>query len=350
MAQRGITGDVADQIWDKLVAFANFGFPESHSVSFAYLVYSSAWLKLHEPAAFLAGLLDAQPMGFWSPQTLVADARRHGVVVLRPDINASGAKSRLERCADSAGQAAVRLGLSYVRSIGSSMAELIEARQPYAGMEDLVRRTGVSTAQLEALATAGAFECFSDTRGSSRREALWAAGAVAQAGMALDTPDAGKMRVGRLAGVVVGAKAPPLPEMTPIEINRADLWATGLSPDSYPTEFVRADLDARGVVTAAALVGVAHGARTTVGGIVTHRQRPATAGGTLFLNLEDETGLVNVICGQGVWARYRRVARSSPALLIRGRVEKAGEAINLVAERIDPLSLTATGPASRDFR
>jgi len=358
MAQRGIIGDVADQIWDKLVAFANFGFPESHSVSFAYLVYSSAWLKLHEPAAFLAGLLDAQPMGFWSPQTLAADARRHGVVVRRPDVNASRAKSRLERCGDSAGEAAVRLGLSYVRSIGSSMAELIEARQPYVSMEDLVRRTGVSTAQLEALATAGALECFSDGHGSTRREALWAAGSVAQAGMALDEPDAGRMRsksgegnrTGRLAGIVVGAKAPSLPEMTPIEVNRADLWATGLSPDSYPTEFVRADLDARGVVTAATLAGAAHGTRTTVGGIVTHRQRPATAGGTLFLNLEDETGLVNVICAQGVWARYRQVARSSPALLIRGRVEKAGEAINLVAERIDPLSLTATGPPSRDFR
>src|SRR5205807_1664091 len=116
---------------------------------------------------------------------------------------------------------------------------------------------------------------------------------------------------GRLAGVVVGADAPPLPEMTPIEVNRADLWATGVSPDSYPTEFVRPDLVARGVVTAAALTEVAHGARATVGGIVTHRQRPATAGGTLFLNLEDETGLVNVICAKGVWARYRRVARSS---------------------------------------
>jgi error-prone DNA polymerase len=138
--------------------------------------------------------------------------------------------------------------------------------------------------------------------------------------------------------------------MTPVEVNRADLWATGLSPDSYPTEYVRRDLEARGVLTAAALPSVGDGARATVGGIVTHRQRPATAGGTVFLNLEDETGLVNVICGQGVWTRYRRVARSSPALLIRGRVEKSGDVLNLVAERIEPLSLTATGPPSRDFR
>jgi error-prone DNA polymerase len=357
MAERGITGEVADQIWEKLVAFANFGFPESHSVSFAYLVYSSAWLKLHHPAAFLAGLLDAQPMGFWSPQTLVADARRHGVVVRRPDINASGARSRLEPCPESgggggAGHAAVRLGLSYVRTIGSSTAELLESRQPYHDMEDVVRRTGVSTTQLEALATAGAFECFSQ-QGRSRRQALWSAGAVAQSGMALETdagPDAAPTRAGHLAGMVVGAAAPPLPEMTPVEVNRADLWATGLSPDSYPTEYVRPDLDARGVLTAAALPSVRDGSRATVGGIVTHRQRPATAGGTVFLNLEDETGLVNVICGRGVWTRYRRVARSSPALLIRGRVEKSGEALNLVAERIDALSLTTTGPPSRDFR
>ena len=157
-----------------------------------------------------------------------------------------------------------------------------------------------------------------------------------------------------MAGLVTGAEAPPLPEMTPAELNRADLWATGVSPSSYPTEFLRAALAERGVVTAAGLIDVPDRSRVTVGGIVTHRQRPATAGGTIFLNLEDETGLINIICSAGAWARYRRVARSEPALLIRGTIEKVEGVINVIADRIEPLRLAiATSGApirSRDFR
>ena len=326
MAERGIHGKVADAIWEKLVAFANFGFPESHSVSFAYLVYSSAWLKYHYPAAFCAGLLDGQPMGFWSPQTLVGDARRHGVEVRPPDINASGSGSRLEPCASSTGGAAVRLGLSYVRTIGDKLAGQISAGGPYKDTEDVVRRNGLTSAQAEALATAGAFGCF----GLSRRAALWGAGAVAVATGSGES---------RLDGLVTGADAPPLPEMTDMEVSQADLWATGLSSDSYPTEYVRADLEAAGVVTAVDLSQIADGEKVTVAGVVTHRQRPATAQGTVFMNLEDETGLVNVICSAGAWVRYRRVARSSPALVIDGRLEKVETVINVVAERIRPLSL-----------
>ena len=183
MAERGATGKIADKIWEQMAAFANFGFPESHSVSFAYLVYSSAWLKLHYPAAFLAGLLDSQPMGFWSPQTLVLDARRHGVEVRRPDINASAECSVLEPAGnDRSGGAgpAVRLGVSYVRTIGVELSKRIAAGRPYSGIEDFVRRSGVSEAQAEALATAGAFECF----GLDRRAALWAAGASHRQGRA----------------------------------------------------------------------------------------------------------------------------------------------------------------------
>jgi error-prone DNA polymerase len=157
-----------------------------------------------------------------------------------------------------------------------------------------------------------------------------------------------------MAGLVTGTEPPPLPEMTEIELNRADLWATGVSPTSYPTEFLRAALDQQGVLTAAGLADVDAGTRVTVGGIVTHRQRPATAQGTIFINLEDETGLVNVICSKGAWARYCRVARSEPALLIRGTVEKVEGVINLLADRIEPLPLaaaTAGAPIrSRDFR
>jgi error-prone DNA polymerase len=328
MAERGVTGETADAIYDKLVAFANYGFPESHSVSFAYLVYISAWLKYYYPAAFLAALLNAQPMGFWSPQTLAADARRHGVAVLGPDVNAGAADAVLTS------EGAVRLGLGYVRTIGRDLAQCIEAGRPYVDMEDVVRRCGLTEPQVEALATAGAFGCFE----MGRRDALWAAGAVAQA------------RPGRLPGVVTGAHAPVLPGMTEVEHMAADLWATGVSPSGSPTQFVRPRLDELGVVPAAGLAGVAAGERVTVGGVVTHRQRPATASGTTFLNLEDETGLVNVICSKGVWARHRRVARSSPALLVRGRLEKAEGVLNVVAERLEPLPLSTQALRSRDFR
>jgi error-prone DNA polymerase len=376
MAERGVDPEARDLIYEKLVAFANFGFPESHSVSFAYLVYASAWLKLHYPAAFCAGLLDGQPMGFWSPQTLVADARRHGVVVRSPDVNASGAASVLEARTATGGappheggegdgeRSAVRLGLSYVRHLGDDLAKRIAAGRPYADVEDLVRRTGVTTPQAEALATAGAFDCF----GLSRRQALWSAGALAQAGPALDAgvvsdlgdvgaaalrssaAGARRVRTGRLPGLVTGVEAPRLPDMDPAEINRADLWATGLSTDSYPTEFVRADLDAAGVVTAAGLVTAPAGRPVRVAGVVTHRQRPATAQGVTFLNLEDETGLVNVICSPGVWARHRRVARSEPALMVDGRLERSDGVINVVALRITVLPLDASTLRSRDFR
>jgi error-prone DNA polymerase len=344
MGERGIAGEVADAIWEKLVAFANFGFPESHSVSFAYLVYSSAWLKHHYPTAFCAGLLDGQPMGFWSPQTLVGDARRHGVVVMPPDVNASAAASKLEPCASSTGGAAVRLGLSYVRSIGDDLAARIAEGRPYRDMEDLVRRMGLSSGQAEALATAGAFGCFN----LSRRAALWSAGAVAAA----SGPGGGS----RLEGLVIGGDAPALPEMTAVETSQADIWATGLSPDSYPTEYVRAELDASGVVRACDLTSVEAGSKVTVAGVVTHRQRPATAQGTVFMNLEDETGLINVVCSAGAWIRYRRVARSSPALVVDGRLEKVETVTNVVVERIRPLSLQdasahgSTSMRSRDFR
>jgi len=333
MARNGIVGETADGIYEKLAAFANFGFAESHAISFAYLVYSSAFLKYHYPAAFCAALLNAQPMGFYSPQTLVADARRHGVVVRGPDLNASAAKATLEPEPASATGFAVRMGLSYVRLLGDEVAQRVAAGRPYASMADVVRRADLSVRQLEALATAGAFDCL----GLSRREALWAAGAVAQ-----DRPD-------RLGGLVVGADAPMLPGMTDVEQAMADLWATNVSPDSYPTQFVRDRLDRLGVVTAAGLRSVDHGSRVLVGGVVTHRQRPATASGITFLNLEDETGLVNVVCRKDVWTRHRRVARESAALVVRGTLERVDGVTNIVAERIEPL-LLSVHTKSRDFR
>ncbi len=227
----------------------------------------------------------------------------------------------------------MRLGIEYVRTIGKDLAARIAEGRPYADMEDVARRCALSAAQIEALATAGAFGCFD----LDRRGALWSAGAVSQAG------------AGRLAGVVTGVKAPALPPMTPIEEAASDLWATGISPTSSPTEFIRPRLEEMGVVTAAGLWEAEPGSRVLVAGVVTHRQRPATASGTTFVNLEDETGLINVVCSKGVWARHRRVARSAPALLVRGRLERAEGVVNVVADRIDPLDLSMA-TRSRDFR
>jgi error-prone DNA polymerase len=337
MAAKGITGDLAEQIYRKLLAFANFGFPESHAHSFALLVFASAWFKLYHPAAFCAALLRAQPMGFYSPQSLVADARRHGVVVRGPDINASLAEATLEPDADSEGGQAVRIGLAAIRTIGDQLAEnLVGERETggaYTGLNDLARRVRMTTAQWEALATAGAFGGF----GLARRAALWAAGAAAA-----DRPD-------QLPGTVVGVAAPPLPGMDEIELAVADVWALTLSPDSFPTQFLRDQLIELGALTAAELPDVAPGTRVLVGGAVTHRQRPATAGGVTFLSLEDETGLVNVICSRNLWKRYRRVARISSALLVRGVVESADGALSVLADRLQRLDIRVPS-RSRDFR
>ncbi len=329
MAERGITGAVADEIFQKMAAFANYGFPESHSVSFAYLVYASAWLKLHEPAIFCASLLNAQPMGFWSPHTLVRDARRHGVVVRTPDINASADVATLEPCGDSEGGLAVRLGIGSVRGVGADLARAIAQRRPYASLEDLARAVPeLSRAQLESLATAGAF---GESMGHARRDALWSAGAHGNRGDTL---------------AVTGLnRHPVLPGMEPIEEAIADLWATGISPDGHPTVFLREQLEARGVVTAVGLGTVPQGSRATVAGIVTHRQRPMTARGATFISLEDETGLVNVICSKGCWARHREVARDASALLVRGRIERSDGVVNVIAEHLTALFAPAAPPS-----
>ncbi|MBA2324570.1 MAG: error-prone DNA polymerase [Pseudonocardiales bacterium] len=378
MVANGITGEAATKIFEKMLAFANFGFPESHSISFASLVYYSSWFKYYYPAAFCAALLNSQPMGFYSPSSLVADARRHGVRVYGPDVNRSGADAGLEPVngvgagqdtdsaaagrgearvgevrvggngggGDGAGREstlgaagpAIRLGLSGVRSVGDELAGAIEAERRehgrYTDLADLARRVRLTVPQAEALATAGAFGCF----GVDRRAALWAAGVVAA------------QRPTQLPGTEVGLRAPPLPGMTEAEVTIADVWATGISPDSHPIEHLRERLTAEGAIPITGLPGVDAGTRIRVGGLVTHRQRPATAGGVTFLNLEDETGMLNVVCSPGLWTRYRRVAMDAAALVVRGQLERSPEGVlNLLADRLERLSLQVP-VRSRDFR
>ncbi|MGD0054501.1 MAG: error-prone DNA polymerase [Acidimicrobiales bacterium] len=329
MAANDITGPAADQMFDALAAFANFGFPESHSVSFAHLVYCSAWIKLYYPAAFLVSLLNAQPLGFWSPQSLVADAQRHGVRVHRPDVNRSGAQATLEGTRE---EPEVRLGLESVRSVGAELAARIAEGAPWRDSEDLVRRALAQHQHLEALAVAGALDCF----GASRRSLVWSAAAAAQG-----TPE-------RLAGVVTGLCAPVLPEASEMERVADDLWAMGLTPDATAMALVRDELNARGVTRADALAGV-ESARVAVAGVVTHRQHPETAGGAVFVNLEDETGHVNVIFSKGAWLRWKEVARREPALIIQGSLQRGQGSIALMAESVQVLHLGAVTP-SRDWR
>lgn len=376
MAANGITGDDAEEVYAKIAAFANFGFAESHSLSFALLVYASSWLKLHHPGAFLAGLLRAQPMGFYSPQSLVADARRHGVTVHRPCINASGVHAGLEpleggprppgdhvaatgqpEClateqpavppfvpgtADPTpqhrrdGALAVRLGLAAVTSLDVDTAQrIVDAREsgPFTSLIDLTRRVALTAPQVEALATSGAFDGF----GLTRRQALWGAGLAAQ------------QQPGQLEEVTPRVGAPRLPELSPVEETMADLWSTGVATGDHPIAHERGFLDAMGVLAASQLRDARSGSRIQVAGVVTHRQRPATAGGVTFINLEDETGMTNVICTEGVFARCRPHSVTAPALLVRGLLEIRDGAVNVLADRLQPLAISGK-VRSRDFR
>lgn len=382
MARNGLVGEAADRIYAQIQAFANFGFAESHSLSFALLVYASSWLKLHYPGAFLAGLLRAQPMGFYSASTLVSDARRHGVVVLPPDLSRSGVDAGLEMletapvepptplvepvetpgptgmtsCVeeqpsvgafdpnapdDSAahrrdGAFAVRLGLAGVRGIGREVAARIVAARAageFSSMEDLVRRTALSVEQLESLATAGAFDCL----GLPRRSAVWQAGRAA-----LNQPES-------LPGTLIEIQPVLFGEPTPTEALANELWATGVSTGEHPIGQLRAELKTRGVLSSVDLRFAEPDRRIEVGGLVTHRQRPATASGITFLSLEDEFGLLNVVCSMGVWQRFRRVARTSSAVVVRGKLERSPEGVvNVLADRIEALPILVPH-RSRDF-
>lgn len=377
MEARGIPRDVCEQVYEQLKGFADFGFPESHAFSFAHIVYASAWLKVHHPEHFYAGLLASQPMGFYSPATLVQDARRHGVVVTGPDVSTSEVRARVlprgvpARCVptdDEGGSALVEeewgsgwhpgdaeevptgpvpldvsrhlqvgLGLESVRGLGGAAQRIVEARRctgAFADLADLAARAHLSVHEVAQLARAGACESL----GPTRREALWSAGAVGQ----------GDWVQPFLPGTEVTTSPPSLApvdrEWTLVE----DYLSTGLTTGVHPFALVRPRLGAE-VTTAAGLALRDDGEIVTVAGVVTHRQRPHTARGTTFLSLEDETGLANITCSKGLWARHRRVALGAQALLVRGRLEKGDGVVNVVAHRLEEVVLPVRAP-SRDFR
>ena len=375
MRGRGIDETTAEKIYSKLRSFAEFGFPESHAFSFAYLVYASAWLKVRKPEDFYAGVLAAQPMGFWSPQSLVADARRHGVRVLPADINHSLSQATVEQKGkhqvaeppeqwrtltphpaapsplDVHEDLAVRLGLAPIKGLGERAAQAIVAERrahgPYRDLADLARRVSLSRPNLETLAASGAL----DSLGVERRRALWAAAVLSDEHgrrRGASHQDPGAWFQPTLPGTVAGAVAPALPAMTSREQQVADLSLTGVSTHGSPLTLLRPGLSAEGVLTTADLSDQEHGRRVRVAGVVTHRQRPHTASGMIFLNLEDETGLLNVICRAGMWRRYRGIGRRAGALIVRGTVERGDGVIALIAEHLQALPGVPV-TASRDW-
>lgn len=361
MEAKGIPRATRDVIYEKLDAFAEFGFPESHAFSFTYLVYASAWLKVHHPEHFYAGILAAQPMGFYSPQSLVADARRHGIRVEGPDVNMSHMDAMVRRVPQPRGTTCaahtqpsprsvvtahpdleLRLGLHSIKGIGDAATRVFTERTKgkFTDLNDLCRRVRLSQRDIERLANAGDLHSL----GVSRREALWAAHSLAD--RSLRSEEGYQLTIPGTEGI---GSIPKLPVMSPIDEGVSDVLATGTMPHGHLVEFTRPALAERGCITISQACAAETGKRVMVGGIVTHRQRPHTAAGITFISLEDETGLLNVVCSVGLWARYKKIAVRESGLIIRGIVERGDGALNLVADKIDVLPL-AVNLTSRDFR
>jgi error-prone DNA polymerase len=336
---RGYDATFAEQIFRQILGFGEYGFPESHAASFALLVYLSAWLKHHEPAAFTCALLNSQPMGFYAPSQLVRDARGHGVVVRPVDVCASAVECSLESGVGSADDGAgpvLRLGLSMVRSLPvAAAARIVAARAlPFHDVQDLARRAALNRAELEALAAAGALAALA----GNRHLAFWNV-----AGTEQELP---------LAPRSAHAEATPLlPRPTEGEDIVADYRAVGLTLGRHPVALLRSRLASARVQPASDLPGVAHGQKVRVAGLVVTRQRPASASGVTFVTLEDETGCVNLVVWERIAREQRRALLDSRLMEVRGEVQREGEVVHVVAHRLIDRSamLGELVVRSRDF-
>jgi error-prone DNA polymerase len=367
MLANGYTHAYALQVVQQIRGFSGYGFPESHAASFALLVYVSAWLKRHHPAAFAAALINSQPMGFYQPAQIVRDAQAHGVTVLPVDVNASGWDCRLEsdgattRRSDK-GFPALRLGMRLVASMRETEARAIEeavARHgPFASIEGLWRASRARVATLRALAAADAFR----SMGIDRQHALWEILRLRDEEMPLfdgQRENQERRNEGNEGGM--GPSSLLLPVIPAFAQMVHDYAATGLSLKAHPVAFARAALNALHVAAAEQLADEQrwpHGRRVTVAGLVLVRQRPSTASGILFMTLEDETGVANLVVKPAVYERHRRALRQSVALIAWGRVERAGQVVHVLVERAANLNELNPGEAvpappmeslSRDF-
>jgi error-prone DNA polymerase len=324
MRAQGIPREDADKLFHMLEGFADYGFPESHAASFALLAYASAYVKCHEPAIFCAAILNVQPMGFYSTEVLVNDARRHGVTVLPITVNESEWWSFVDQ------EGALRLGFHLVRGMGDVQRERLEralsegdardgAPREFGDLIDFARRTGLEREALENLAAAGAFAPWHATR----RDAMWAL-------RGLDERET-RGELGR-AMEIENEPQPVLRALTAIEQTTLDIHATGVS-DIQPIAHVRSFLDAQNVLAANRLAAMPKNLVCKIGGLVITRQRPGTAKGFVFLTLEDETGLVNVIVRPDVYERNRRTIRGSQCLIVEGVLQKESGCIDVIMKR-----------------
>jgi error-prone DNA polymerase len=345
MAERAIPGQAAEQIFKQLLGFAGYGFPESHAASFALLVYASAWLKRYHPAVFAAALLDSQPMGFYAPHTIVEDAKRHGVEVRGLDVGTSEWASTLEgpvegRPAAPGEVPALRIGLHAVRGLPREIGEAVVAarrERPFASVADLTRRAGLSRAWATRLAEAGALGGLEP----ERRAAVWRSLALPASGGEGDL----------FAGQAPAEPPAALEPASAAEQVQGDYATTGLSVRAHPMAVVRPSLAGGRVRTVREVQRLADRAPVEVAGLVIVRQRPETARGIVFVSLEDETGIANLVVMPDVYERCRPVVRGAPFLVARGRVERNGQVVNVRVDGLAPLALApAVGDRSRDFR
>ncbi|HEY8297292.1 MAG TPA: error-prone DNA polymerase [Candidatus Baltobacteraceae bacterium] len=316
MVSNGIDRDAADKLFKMLEGFADYGFPESHAASFALLAYASAYVKCHYPAIFAAAILNVQPMGFYSTEVLVNDARRHGVAIKPVAVNASEYWSRV----DSDG--ALRLGFHVIRGLGEAQKERLEAALAQGPFEDIrafAQRTQLEKEALENLAAAGAFAPWF----AARRDAMWAL-------RGLDERET-RGELGRIMDV--DEPQARFKTLSKQEESAFDLWSTGIAPTEQPIVHFRPFLERERVLQAAQLAAQPNNLICRVGGMVITRQRPGTAKGFVFLTLEDETGLVNVIVRPDVYERNRRTIRQSSTLIIEGKLQKDGAGIDVLARK-----------------
>ncbi len=330
----GADRETAELVFTKINGFASFGFPKSHAAAFALLAYQSAWLRHHYPGEFLCALLNAQPMGFYPPASLVRDAQRRGVEVLPPDVNRSEAKCRLERDA-------VRVGIGYVKGLGQEPATaLVEeraARGPFASVSDLALRAPLDRPGLEALVASGSCDSF----GWPRRQLLWRLGLAPRS---VSAGDGGESRQLALP-LEPTSEVPELAEQTPWERMLADYRLTSLSVGLHPLELLRPHLPGE-VLSSADLEEAPHGARVSVAGLAVARQRPATASGVVFMLIEDEHGQMNLIIPPPVYDRHRALVRGEPLLLARGRFERVERNRNVLVSELVSLAPLARRAAN----
>jgi error-prone DNA polymerase len=328
MSKRGYDPEFAERCFRQIEGFGEYGFPESHAASFAHLVYVSAWMKCHYPAVFAAALLNSQPMGFYAPAQIVRDAREHGVTALPPDVNLSDWDATLEIDPDPARDMALRIGLRQIKGMSPEHAERLVAERGngYRDAAALWRRTGLKPAMLEALARADAF----GSMGQTRRQALWAVKGLGEAPLPLFAA-AGEAERGEEPAVA-------LPEMAIGEEVVEDYSWLRLSLKCHPLALLRDEMDAARVITAARVLETPTEAKVTVAGLVLVRQRPGSAKGVIFITVEDETGVANVIVWPKAFEKFRRIVLTARLLRVTGRLQREGIVAHVIADRLEDLS------------